>query len=87
MSKRDLEKDIQTNLKNRLTYSGYLGLDKLLAAQAPLSEPQHHDELLFIIQHQTSELWMKLIIHELSAAQAFIRDDKLEPCFKILARV
>lgn len=87
MSKRELEKDIQTDLKNRLTYSGYLGLDKLLAAQLPLSEPQHHDELLFIIQHQTSELWLKLVLHELSAAQRYIRNDKLEPCFKILARV
>ncbi|HEY8076007.1 MAG TPA: tryptophan 2,3-dioxygenase family protein, partial [Labilithrix sp.] len=47
----------------------------------------HHDEMLFIIQHQTSELWMKLMLHELDAAIALVKTDKLEPCFKILARV
>src|SRR5207248_4308819 len=70
-----------------MTYAGYLQLDKLLAAQKPLSNPPHHDEMLFIIQHQTSELWFKLILHELRAAIGFVRRDELEPTFKILARV
>ena len=84
---RPLEGSIKTNLENRLTYGGYLGLDKLLGAQAPLSDPVHHDEMLFIIQHQTSELWMKLIIHELGAAMKLIASDDAGPVSKILARV
>ncbi len=87
MNKRELEADIRTDLSGRLTYGGYLRLDKILTAQEPLSDPPHHDEMLFIIQHQTSELWMKLMLHELAAALAHIREDQLEPCFKILARV
>ncbi|MCG8434441.1 MAG: tryptophan 2,3-dioxygenase [Gammaproteobacteria bacterium] len=87
MNKRELEAGIQTDLEGKMTYSGYLRLDKILSAQEPISDPQHHDEMLFIIQHQTSELWMKLVIHELSAALRLIQEDKLEPCFKILARV
>ena len=69
----------------RMSYAGYLRLDKLLDAQEPLS--QAHDELLFIIQHQTSELWMKLAIHELNAACRRIAEDDLRPAFKMLARV
>ena len=91
MTTRDLEPGIVTDLTDRLTYAGYLRLDKLLAAQEPLSgssgAPARHDEMLFIIQHQTSELWMKLMIHELKAAIAFVREDRLDACFKILARV
>jgi tryptophan 2,3-dioxygenase len=72
MSTRDLEPGIVTDLKDRLSYGGYLRLDQLLAAQVPLSggsgRPARHDEMLFIIQHQVSELWMKLMIHELQAA-------------------
>ncbi len=86
-NRRELEAEIETDLKDRLTYSGYLGLDRLLSAQQPLSDPAHHDEMLFIIQHQTSELWMKLLLHELDAALNHVRCDELEPCFKILARV
>jgi tryptophan 2,3-dioxygenase len=86
-NQRDLEKGIALDLKDRLTYGGYLGLDLLLGCQEPLSDPPHHDEMLFIIQHQTSELWMKLIIHELQAAMQHIRNDELNPCLKILARV
>ena len=63
----------------------YLGLDRLLDAQRPLSTA--HDEMLFIIQHQTSELWIKLAVHELTAACAMLEADRLEPCFKMLARV
>ena len=77
---------IITTLAADTSYGGYLSLDRLLAAQHPRSSPPHHDEMLFIIQHQTSELWMKLLIHELSAAIEHVRADRLDPCFKILAR-
>ena len=91
MNTRELEPGIVTDLRDRLTYGGYLRLDRLLAAQEPLSGapggPARHDEMLFIIQHQVSELWMKLMIHELEAAVAHVRTDALEPNFKILARV
>lgn len=87
MNKRELEPGIHTELTGRTTYSDYLQLDRLLAAQGPRSQPPHHDELLFIIQHQTSELWMKLLIHELSACIRYVQADKLEPSFKIFARV
>ncbi|MEM9167155.1 MAG: tryptophan 2,3-dioxygenase [Planctomycetota bacterium] len=68
-------------------YAAYLQLDKILDAQRPLSSPEHHDEMLFIIQHQTTELWFKLIIHELESAVTIIQSNNLEPSFKILARV
>lgn len=87
MAQRDLEAGIHRDFRDRMTYSDYLRLDLILSAQQPLSDPPHHDETLFIIQHQTSELWMKLVIHELRAAIDCIRRDTLEPCFKILARV
>jgi tryptophan 2,3-dioxygenase len=86
-NKRDLESGIHTDLRDRLTYHGYLKLEQLLAAQQPLSVPVHHDEMLFIVQHQVSELWMKLIIHELGAAIGHLARDDLDPCLKILARV
>jgi tryptophan 2,3-dioxygenase len=76
-----------TDLKNKLDYSGYLHLEEVLSAQQPLSRPQHHDEMLFIIQHQTTELWFKLMIHELKEALRMVAADQLEPSFKILARV
>src|SRR5437660_11390758 len=88
---RTLEPGIVTDLRDRMTYGGYLRLDRLLSAQEPLSGsaggPPRHDEMLFIIQHQVSELWMKLMIHELKAARDHVRADALEPNFKILARV
>ena len=68
-----------------MTYTDYLQLDAILNAQSPLSPD--HNEMLFIIQHQTSELWMKLMLHELAAATASIRADRLQPAFKMLARV
>jgi len=68
-----------------LTYSDYLGLDTLLNSQHPRSPD--HNEMLFIIQHQTSELWMKLMLHELRAAIANLLNDELPPAFKMLARV
>jgi len=86
-NQRDLESSIQTDLKGRLDYASYLDLPRILSAQHQLSDPPHHDELLFIIQHQTSELWFKLIIHELRAAIRHLADDDPGPCMKILARV
>ncbi|MDE2196743.1 MAG: tryptophan 2,3-dioxygenase [Gammaproteobacteria bacterium] len=86
-NKRELEQGIHTDLRGRLTYAGYLRLDRLLSAQQPLSAPPHHDEMLFIIQHQTSELWIKLVLHELAAAIRHVQADQLEPCFKILSRI
>src|ERR1700751_29709 len=84
---RQLESGIFTDFQDRMSYAGYLCLDGLLAQQHPLSRPQHHDEMLFIIQHQVSELWIKLLIHELSAAIWHVKHDHLDPCFKILSRV
>jgi tryptophan 2,3-dioxygenase len=86
-NQRPLESGITTDLHDRLSYAGYLRLDILLAAQQPLSKPAHHDEMLFIIQHQVAELWMKLVIHELRAAIAHLQRDELAPMQKILARV
>ena len=86
-NQRPIEPGITTDLRDRLSYGGYLRLDTLLSAQAPLSVPAHHDEMLFIIQHQTSELWMKLMIHELNAALTHLQRDEIDPCLKILARV
>ncbi|MGO2684786.1 MAG: tryptophan 2,3-dioxygenase family protein, partial [Microbacterium sp.] len=63
-NERALEDGIVTDLSGRMTYGSYLGLDQLLSAQQPVSDPQHHDEMLFIIQHQTTELWLKQLIHE-----------------------
>jgi tryptophan 2,3-dioxygenase len=85
-NQRPLEAGIHTDLSGRMTYAGYLRLDRLLSAQQLLSQPPHHDELLFIVQHQVSELWMKLMIHELRAAIAHLQRDELGPCQKIFAR-
>ena len=87
MNKRKLEKTIHTKLSRDDDYTGYLQLDKLLDAQKPLSDPPHHDEMLFIIQHQVAELWIKLLIHEVTRAIELLRDDKLRPAVKNLARV
>ena len=91
MTQDRLEPGIVTDFRDRLSYGGYLRLDLLLAAQQPLSgtpgSPPRHDEMLFIVQHQTSELWMKLLIHELEAAVRHVQEDELAASFKILARV
>ncbi len=79
------EEKAQLDFSKSMSYSDYLTLDQVLSAQNPLSP--EHDELLFIIQHQTSELWMKLMLHELRAAIKNIASDNLEPAFKMLARV
>ena len=68
-----------------MSYADYLHLDEVLGAQHPLSPA--HDEMLFIVQHQTSELWMKLLLHELTAAIRCIANDELGAAFKMLARV
>jgi tryptophan 2,3-dioxygenase len=87
INQRPVESGIVNDFSERLSYSGYLSLDGLLAQQRPLSQPPHHDEMLFIVQHQVSELWMKLVIHELSAAIDHLRHDRLPPCLKILSRI
>jgi tryptophan 2,3-dioxygenase len=87
MSKNNngLEKGIQTDFQKAMSYGDYLHLDKILSSQHRCSN--HHDEMLFIIIHQTSELWMKLILHELTAAIQCISRGELEPSFKMLSRV
>jgi tryptophan 2,3-dioxygenase len=75
----------QMSFAGRMSYSDYLHLELVLEAQKPLSDA--HDELLFIIQHQTSELWMKLAIHEIRSAIRAIRRDELQTAFKMLSRV
>ncbi len=87
MKKRKLEKSVHTNLSRDDDYTCYLQLDKLLDAQLPLSNPVHHDEMLFIIQHQVAELWIKLLIHEVGGAIAHLRKDELRQAVKNLARV
>lgn len=74
-----------TDFARRMSYGDYLRLDQVLAAQAPLTDA--HDEMLFVIQHQTSELWMRLAIHEIAAARARIAEGDLAPAMKMLARV
>ncbi|MBD7998674.1 tryptophan 2,3-dioxygenase [Oerskovia jenensis] len=86
-SERPLEPDIVTDLREQMTYGSYLHLDTLLDAQAPVSEPAHHDEMLFIVQHQTTELWLKLVLHELVSARALIAADDLQSALKRIARV
>jgi len=75
----------QLDFSNDMSYGDYLQLDLVLGAQHPLSPD--HNELLFIVQHQTSELWMKLMLHELQAAIADVSTDSLPPAFKKLSRV
>jgi tryptophan 2,3-dioxygenase len=87
MKKRTLESSIYTDVDRDSDYTAYLQLDALLNAQHPLSNPPHHDEMLFIIQHQVTELWIKLIIHEVEAAMRCIRQDDIPPAVKHLARV
>ena len=79
------EERAQLDFSQSMSYGDYLQLDAILTAQKPLSPA--HDEMLFIVQHQTSELWMKLMLHELRAAIAHIANDELQMAFKMLARV
>ncbi|MEV6595694.1 tryptophan 2,3-dioxygenase [Actinoplanes sp. NPDC051346] len=86
-NQRPLESGIVRDFKVNLSYGKYLDLDRILSAQHPVSVPVHHDELLFILQHQTSELWLKLVLHELRAVLRQLAADQLRPAFKGLARV
>lgn len=84
---RPLEDTVVTDLEHNLSYGEYLDLERVLGAQHTRAVPPRHDELLFIIQHQTSELWLKLILHELDSARALLQDDAVRPALKRLARV
>jgi len=84
-NRRELETSMHLDLKEGGTYGDYLRLDELLAAQRPVTEV--HDEMLFIIQHHTSELWIKLLLHELDLAVKLVQTDRLAESFKIFARV
>ena len=84
---RSIEQGVRTDFSNAMSYGEYLQLDSLLSAQQPLSSPPHHDEMLFIIQHQTSELWLKLMLHELRAARARLDSDDMAQARKCIARV
>ncbi len=86
MTKRELEKTIHTKLSRDDDYTAYLQLDALLGSQKPLSDPPHHDEMLFIIQHQVAELWIKLLLHEISGAMSLLRQDAISPALKNLGR-
>jgi len=79
------EEKAQLDFSRDMSYGDYLHLDAILGAQHPLSPD--HNEMLFIVQHQTSELWMKLMLHELQAAVANVAADRLPEAFKMLARV
>ncbi|SDP29939.1 tryptophan 2,3-dioxygenase [Pedococcus dokdonensis] len=84
---RQIEEGVQRDFSAAMSYGDYLGLDQLLSAQHPRSQPEQHDELLFIVQHQTSELWLKLMLHELRSARSLLSSDELAPALKRLARV
>ena len=79
------DESVHWDLGSSLSYSEYLRLDRLLDAQKPLSG--EHDEMLFIIVHQVSELWMRLMLHELHGVIECVRRDQLDPSFKMLERV
>jgi tryptophan 2,3-dioxygenase len=84
---RPIEAGVHTDFRDAMSYADYLDLPTLLAAQHPRSDPPHHDELLFIVQHQTTELWLKLILHELRAVRAYFDVDLVHHALKSLARV
>ena len=86
-SRRDLEEGIERDFEQNLSYGEYLDLGRVLSAQHTRAVPPRHDELLFIIQHQTSELWLKLMLHELTSARALIAADDVQPALKRIARV
>lgn len=82
---RPLEDSIHTDFKDSMSYGDYLNLNQILTAQHPISS--EHDEMLFIVIHQASELWLKLAGHELSAAITFIENEQFGPAFKVISRV
>ena len=84
---REIEGTMRTDFHSTMSYGNYLDLDGLLSSQHPVSSPEHHDEMLFIIQHQTSELWLKLILHELIESRRLMNNDDIGKALKSLARV
>ena len=72
---REIEEGIHTDFRKRMSYGSYLDLPRLLSAQHPVSDPVLHDEMLFILQHQTSELLLKLMVHELPSAMDLLATD------------
>jgi hypothetical protein len=84
---RPVERSIVTDFSDKMSYGSYRDLDRLLSSQHPVSEPEHHDEMLFIIQHQTTELWLKLVRHELASARHLFATDHLRETLKRLACV
>jgi tryptophan 2,3-dioxygenase len=84
---RPIEQGVRTDFSSTMDYAGYLDLDRLLSAQHPLSRPVHPDELLFIIQHQTTELWFKLVLHELRGVRDHLDADDVSRARKGVARV
>jgi tryptophan 2,3-dioxygenase len=86
-NERPLEEGIERDFSRQMSYGDYLHLETLLSAQQPLSDPPQHDELLFIIQHQTTELWLKLMVHELRSARSLLATDDLAPALKRMARI
>ena len=84
---RAIEDGVVTDFRVNLSYGSYLHLNEILHAQHLVSRPEHHDEMLFIIQHQTTELWLKLMSHELRAVQHSLSVDDLQPALKSLARI
>ena len=84
---RDVEAGVHTDFRSEMNYGSYLDLDRLLSAQHPVSTPPHHDEMLFIIQHQTSELWLKLVLHEIRSAMELLAADEMRMSLKRIARV
>lgn len=86
-NERPFDDGIVTDFSRTMSYGSYLQLDTLLSAQSPVSVPEHHDELLFIVQHQTTELWLKLVLHELRSARDLLRADNLPLALKRIARV
>jgi tryptophan 2,3-dioxygenase len=84
---RPIEPGVRTDFSSAMDYGSYLDLDTLLSAQHPVSRPEHPDELLFIIQHQTTELWFKLVLHELRSVREYLEGDDVSRARKALARV
>lgn len=82
---REVEDSIHTNMQGRMSYSDYLNLDEILGAQTLVST--QHDEMLFMVIHQASELWLKLAGHELAAAITYVKDSDFRQAFKVVARV
>lgn len=82
---RDIEAGVHRDFREEMSYGSYLALDTLLDAQHPMSE--HHDEMLFIVQHQTSELWLKLVLHETRSAMELLAADEMRIALKRIARV